>query len=106
MNDPKWEGVTLRCTVDHLRSSMIHQIALHEREIDREVADAVNRAFASFDFGAEISANIPSYFREVIDRKIRDFFRDGEGREMVEKAFAEALKRVVDQRSEWFGDIK
>jgi len=80
----------IKLEIESMKHSILHHFGLYQAQLSDAVAAEIERVIGEYDYqGAVTKAAI-----EVLNGTIESFFRYGEGREIIQSAMNEALKKV------------
>lgn len=87
---------TLRVTLESMRHEMLHAFGLHNKAVEKKLADEATKLIENFDFEAAVKATMEPLLKEAIRQALEDHFRYGAGRELIAQGVKAALQPRPD----------
>lgn len=89
-------GPTVRITLEHMKTEIISHFMKYSEDLNEKVAYAIKSGIDNFNFDAEVSEIVD----EVLKAAIKDYFRFGEGKQIISDAVNDTFKSAVNKKGD------
>lgn len=86
-------GVGIKTILEIPQHEIAQHFIAHEKELEREISQAVAKAIAEFDFDREVADICRVRLRTALEQGIKRYFEYDEGAKIVNMAVLEAMDK-------------
>lgn len=87
----------IRIEVEGMKYQIIHAFGSHNDEIEKYVADELNKVLETYPFAEEVAKVSKQVLTEAIKHSVQEFLLYGEGRKVLDEVVADLLKSVIQK---------